>query len=69
MKNLNKRKRFELTILYIIISLILIGISLYKIISKKDLNAATIEVDILFVISILYLIYKIVMNKKTSKNV
>lgn len=57
------KKQFIFTIIYVVISLILLGISLYKIIKFKDLNAASLETSILFGISLIYVVLKFLKDK------
>lgn len=61
-KKFNKEE-FFFTVLFIIVALILLGISLYKIIKNRDLEAANLETTILFAISLVYIVIKLVKDK------
>lgn len=66
MKNKSKfdKEQFIITLMYLIIALALLTISFYKFIKYKTFETATIETTILFVISLAFVIYKSLKDKK-----
>lgn len=67
MKKKFDKNKYMITIVYIVIALILLGISFYKMIKNKSITSANLEINIVFGISIVYFVYYFIKNKKGKK--
>ena len=67
MKNKFDKNYFMVTIVFLIISFVLMGLVFYKIISEKSLAAADTYSTILFVVCIMYALYKYIKDRKNKK--
>lgn len=65
MKNKKKfdQENFFISIIFIVTIIVLLIISLYKIIKAKSFDMASTETTILFFVSLLYVIYRIIKDK------
>lgn len=67
MKNKFDKNYYIITITFILISLVLIGIIFYKIVVNNSLNASNIYLTILFIICIMFAIYRYIKLKGGKK--
>lgn len=66
MKKKFDKERFFITIIFLIVAFILLGVAIFKIIKEKDINAASTETTILLLVSVIYVFYKVIKDKNFS---
>lgn len=67
MNKKNNKIDLIVTIIFLIISLTLIGLVFYKMISEKSFDSADNYSTVLFIVCIIYALYKYIRNKKERK--
>lgn len=64
MKKKFDKEKYFITIIFIVVALILLAISIFKIIKEKNINAASTETTILLLVSVVYVFYRTIKEKK-----
>jgi len=67
MKNKFDKNYYSVTVIFLIISFVLMGLVFYKIITERSFEAADTYSSILFIVCIIYALYKYIKDKKHKK--